>query len=203
MARKLTNKMKGLLTLLTDKIMLHGYMCGAENNRNWLTQAYYDHNPAAEQIQGTLDRIGKAKYYKSPHVDEDKHEFFKPVYLGPDLYDHNIRFEWRELIGRGEADDEIAECLKGCYLQDKAGRWHPPCDTGMWIGLYHPNKQPIQERVHGRWLRKGDNPHWRPKYHYTRDEVIEALQIMCREFNWEFEDSGHTETMILRHHADE
>jgi len=37
-----------------------------------------------------------------------------------------------------------------------------------------------------------------PVRNYIRQDVIEALQIMCETFNWEFQDGGQTETIFFR-----
>lgn len=193
---ELSERTKGLLTLLCDKITSHGYMMGAHRNRNWITQKYYDHAPDHERMQGTLDRIGKVTYHKSFLVDEKKHDLFKPCYLGPDLYKHNIRCHWREPFGEGWGS-EPSDCLKSTMTQDSLGRWHMPCDLGIWITLWHPSEQSFQERIYDCWdLHPG--PDWRPRYHYTDVEVKEALQIMASTFNWAYEEGSNMETIIFR-----
>lgn len=172
-------------------------MMGAHHNSNWLTTPTYEHSPDSLRMQGTLDRIARVEYYQSFHVDDLKHDFMNhPCYLGPELYDHLIRCYWKELFGKGYGTDP-PECLKSMMKLDAAGRYHMPCDEGIWISVWHPNKQESQEKVGGCWdLHPA--PHWRPTYNYVKEEVIEALQIMSETFNWEFRDAGKTETMILR-----
>lgn len=182
---------KALLTLITDKIINHGLMIGAHRNENWLTNYCYD-DSNVKKMQGTLDRIGKVVYFKSPHVDEKNWTWENSCYLGDDLYDHSIRCYWRELFGHGD-DERITDC----QLQDKVGKWHMKCDEGIWITLWHPTKQEFQEKIYDCWDLK-DQPHWRPIYNYTKDEVVDALKIIAKTFNWKFEDGGETSTIITR-----
>ena len=78
-----------------------------------------------------------------------------------------------------------------------------PCDLAFHVSLYHPNSQngygvgEGQEAIGGCWLMKRPYPRWRPTYHYTDIEVIEALQIMCKTFDWEFADNGESQYMIF------
>jgi len=192
-----TDRQKSLLTLLTDKINRHGLMMGAHHNKNWINTPTYEHSSDFPRMQGTLDRIARVEYYQSFHVDEEKHcAFTNPCYLGSDLYNHSIRCYWKEPFGEGYGTDP-SECLISSMTQDEKGRWHMPCDLGIWISVWHPNKQKFQEALYGCWdLHPA--PHWRPIYNYTKEEVIEALQIMCETFNWEFKDAGKTETLIFR-----
>jgi len=199
--QNLTERQKQLLTLLVDKINNHGYMMGAHLDKNWLTHPTYE--SGGFMMQGTLDRIGRVEYHQSFHIDEENYDFLNPRRLGPDLYDHSMRFYWRELFGKGYGKNP-AKCLLSSMTQDKAGRWHMPVDDGIWISLWHPNMQnpdtfPDQERVDGCWNFKDapKYPHWRPVYHFTREEVIEALRIMCETFDWQFKDCGQTEPMII------
>lgn len=199
--RELTERQRGLLTLLTDRIIRDGMSMDVHHNENWLTNATYIDSDI-QRFQGVLDRIGKIEYHKAPMVDDEKHDYFNPCYLGDEFYGHTIRVSWLELYGKG--DEEIAECLRGMYLQDKAGRWHAPCDTGMWVSLYHPTEQRRFDNVSDCWnMTNDDRPYWRPVYNYTDVEVIEALKIMCETFGWEFEVGEDMTTMILRHSEDE
>lgn len=189
---KRTEELRPLLTLIVDNINLHGHMMGASRNKNWHTNERYDFSALGYEsknykMQGTLDRITKVEYHKCHHTDGKKGDWNPPI-LGEDIFDHQIRFEWKELFGMGTPDAELADCLKdGCYLQDSVGNWHPPCDTGIWIVLWHPRSQKLQERVSGYW-NKHEPPHWRPEYHYTEKEVEDALKIMCHEFDWKYEN---------------
>lgn len=194
---ELTERQKGLLTLLCDKIVDHGQMMGAHRSRNWHTKHYYDHAPEVERMQGTLDRIEKVTYHKSFLVDDKKHDMFKPCYLGPDLYKHNVRCHWKEPFGMG--DPNPSDILKSMMTQDKVGNWHMPCDLGIWITLWHPSEQAFQERIHDCWDLKGGGPDWRPRYNYTDVEVKEALQIMAQTFGWGYEEGTNMETIIFRH----
>ncbi len=189
----LTDRQRGLLTLITDKVVQTGTSMGANSNRNWHTQKYYKDylGEQSAKMQGVLDRIGKVIYHRCFHTVDAR--FSTPLdqvkYIGEDVYDHSMRFEWCELIGKGTPDSEMSEIGKMCNLQDAVGNWHYPCDTGMWITLWHPSSQSFQETVCGAWLIKG-RPYWRPRYHYTDIEVKEALKIMCEAFNWEFAETG-------------
>lgn len=213
--QELTERQKGLLTLLSDKMNSHGYMMGAHRNSNWHTQAYYERTPGAEQMQGTLDRIGKIEYHRTFHTDYHKPKegsWFGHERVGPEFYDHSIRCEWKEWFGKGwgpnppesmlehtfTAEDGKEYHMPSSLTKDKAGNWHSPCDSGFWLCLYHPSKQngdgcgEGQEAIGGCWLRR-PYPRWRPTYHYTDAEVIEALKIMCEAFGWEFEQKDDSE----------
>lgn len=184
-------KHRPLLTLLTDKINEWGYMMGAHRNRNWRNNTTYDTpylDTPVERVQGTFDRIGSVEYHRSFHT-KDSRDWFNPTYMGEDLYDHHIRLVWKELFGPGQAD--TPDILKNSMKQDSAGNWHYPCDEAMIISLWHPSQQSFQEKVHGCWL-KHPSPHWRPIYNYTREDVVAALKIMCKEFDWEFKDTSRS-----------
>jgi hypothetical protein len=204
----LSDRQRGLLTLICDKINMHGYMIGAHRNRNWCTQQYYKSIPESEQMQGTLDRIGKIEYSRCFHIDESKpieptleNIFSSHERKGPEFYDHSIHCVWREPFGEGYGK-EPSECLLSSMTQDKAGNWHMPCDLAFWVTLWHPSSQngnecgEGQEAIGGCWLKR-PAPRWRPTYHYTDLEVIEALKIMCAEFDWEFEHTGDSGYMIM------
>jgi hypothetical protein len=188
--KKLTKRQKEILTHLHEKIVHSGMVAGAHRNCNWHTNENYE-NSDVQRMKGVLDRIGKVTYHKSPHVHWEKGQRgMNTNYIGGDFYDHCILCHWRELIGMGS---EKPVCSVGGEFQiekqDVKGRWHFPCDEGMWVRLWHPKNQPLQERVHECW-ELIDGPHWRPTYKYSDEEVIDALRIMSETFNWEFEVGG-------------
>lgn len=200
--------MKGLLTLICDKTEKYGYMCGAHHNSEWCAQQYYKHSPESEQMQGVFDRIGKVEYWRSYHIDETKpvsptleNCFSSHERLGPEFFDHTIHYVWREPKGKGYGPNP-PECLLSSMTQDKKGNWHMPCDLAFYVTLWHPRSQngdecgEGQEAIGGCWLKR-PYPRWRPTYHYTPEEVIEALQIMCEAFDWEFEDKGESQHYIM------
>lgn len=192
MEKRRTEELRPLLTLIVEKINMWGYLMGAHRNKNWHTNKHYDHAPKSNtyRMQGTLDRIAKVEYHIVHHTDNTQiiphAEICNRPILGPDIYDHSITLHWKELFGMGTPDDELAESLKTIYLQDSVGSWHAPCDQTLSIFLYHPSKQKTNERVMGCWD-KLPGPRWRPEYNYTEKEVEEALKIMCKEFDWEYE----------------
>lgn len=186
-------KLRPLLTLITDKINRRGLMMGAQDNRNWATNTYYSDN-ATRRIQGVLDRIGKVIYHRCFHIAENDFSM-NPKRLGPDLYDHMIHCDWREPFGTGYGPNP-PECLVSSMTKDKAGNWHMPCDLGIWISLWHPRSQPRQEAVSGCWNMK-KSPWWRPQYDYTDVEVKESLQIMCEMFDWEYEEQSDSTYMLI------
>ena len=187
---QLSEREKSLLTLLCDKINNYGYMIGAHRNSNWHTNTFYN-NSKIQRMQGTIDRIGKVTYHKSPHVTHNT--FIRET--GLDFYDHNIRCHWREFFGMG--DPNPSDILKSCMEQDKTGNWHFPCDEGIWISLWHPNQQSLQEKIGGHWNNKEHGPDWRPRYDYKDFEVINALKIMAEEFDWEFEIGSDMTTISI------
>jgi hypothetical protein len=197
--------MKGLLTLICDKTNSHGYMKGAHHNENWVTQSHYD--SGGERMQGTLDRIGKVEYWRTFHINEKvpkKGGGFTIGHerLGPSFFDHSLHFVWREPFGKGWGPNP-PEIMLDSLIKDKVGNYHSPCDLAFNVTLWHPWSQnglecgEGQEAIGGCWLMARPYPRWRPTYHYTSEEVIEALKIMCKTFNWEFEDKGEGEYMIM------
>ncbi len=208
----LTDRQRGLLTLLLEKMNWHGEMMGATENRNWVSQVYYEHSPESEHPQGTLDRIGKVTYSRCFHADESPTSIFPREHLDTDPFDHSIRLEWRELFGKGWGPNPPESMLKPhcLLLQDKVGNWHSQKDLGFCVHLWHPSSQVGgigggSECVHGKWLRPRGKlaPHWRPVYDYTSDEVKGALKIMAGEFGWEYGEAGDGGWMILRHAEEE
>jgi hypothetical protein len=221
---RLSKRQKGLLTLICDKMNMRGYSMGAHYNSNWCTQQYYENVPGQERLQGTLDRIGKIEYSRCFHIHRDQFEedpkglfgWLRHKRLGPELYDHSIHCVWREPFGKGWGpnppesmmEKEMTDVngkpyiMPSCLTKDKAGNWHMPCDLAFWVTLWHPHSQngdkcgEGQEAIVGCW-RIHPAPHWRPTYHYTDVEVIEALQVMCRTFDWEFERKSDSEYMIM------
>lgn len=182
---ELTERQRVLLTLLVDHINYSGESMGAGNDNNWRNNPTYS-------MQGVLDRIGKVIYARSMHPDPTSRSMFPPD-LGDEFYDHQIRCEWRELFGPGREGNKWDTDPK---LQDSAGKWHSPCDTGMWVTLYHPSKQPTHEIVCGYWNGR-KKIHWRPMYEFSDVEVVEALQIMSHEFNWKFERDSDSRSMFM------
>ncbi len=61
-----------------------------------------------------------------------------------------------------------------------------PCDLWFWITLWHPSSQDFQEGLAEYWDHK-KRVNWRPKYHYTEEDVEAALKIMVDTFGWEYE----------------
>lgn len=206
------------MTLICDKMNNHGYMAGAHHNSEWVTQAYYKSIPEAEQMQGTLDRIGKIEYHRCFHIDHNKpatptldNLFRTHERKGESFYDHSIHCVWREPKGKGWGPnppecmmERTVKCNDGkeflvpsCLTKDKAGNWHSPCDLAFWVKLYHPDSQKEGlDAIGGCWL-KHPHPQWRPIYNYTDAEVVQALQIMCAQFDWEFEHKSDSEYMII------
>lgn len=197
-----TEELRPLLSLIVDKINLHGYMMGAHKNRNWHTNSCYEFPPEMNyksttlKMQGTLDRIGKIEYHICHHTDGKKGDWNPPI-LGEDIFDHLIRCEWKELFGMGQTEEEVSDILKSTMLKDTVGNYHFPCDQSMTVMLYHPSSQAFQEKVAGYWDNLSDCPWWRPEYHYTEDEVDAALQIMCKTFNWEYEKKPSSRWMKM------
>jgi hypothetical protein len=158
----LNNRQKEILTLITNKIEREGLRLGAHLSKNWLTNDTY--------IQSIFERINKVIYIQCFDTDSDI------------IYNYLISFNWKELIGPG------SEEYYSYKIQDKKGKWHSPCDRGFYIWLWHPSRQSLHEAIITWVIRP--SPYWMPEYNYEREEVIEALKIMAKTFNWEFKDIG-------------
>jgi len=189
---KLKKRQQVIITHITDQINRWGLSCGAHRNRNWTTQSFYDGYPevplqdgvfVGDRMQGTLDRIKAIRYHQCFHTAIGAPFDFNLPILGRDLYDHSIHVVWKEPIGKGYGPNP-PECLKSSMTVDGAGNWHMPCDLGMSVQLWHPTKQKFQEGLFGSWNK--DVHGWTPKYHYQKDEVVEALQIICSTLDYEF-----------------
>src|SRR4051812_19076800 len=97
---ELTEKQRTIMTMIIDRLTTYGYLINMTESDRWCTNVKYTHSDGWRN-QGPLDRIGKLRYTKSRHIDEEKHNFMNPCYLGEDLYDHAIWFDWKEPIGKG------------------------------------------------------------------------------------------------------
>lgn len=149
-----SNRMKGLLTLIAEKIDYAGMVAGAHLNENWATNIQKVDMP--EKKQFVFDRIKQLKYSQSFH---DQHTG-QPLDEGK--FNHVIEVYWKEPMLN--SNDEMIKAI-----------------------LYHPQYQSTYEKVCG--IELVPRPYWRPLYNYKKDEIVEALKVMCEQFELEFKDS--------------
>ncbi len=178
-----TERLKPILTLITDKVIKHGRMMDAHRANMWhSTKDKEDY-----KMTGIFERIAKVSYHKCFHTKYEKKCSFDPPILGEDLYDHTMRFFWKEPFGHGHAPEtDFAKVCKDSMTQGPSGNWYMPCDLWFWITLWHPSQQDFQEGLAEYWNYK-ERVNWRPKYHYTEEDVEAALKIMVDTFGWEYE----------------
>lgn len=147
-----SNRMKGLLTLIAEKINHAGLAVGAHLHKNWATNIS---TPDGLDIrQYVFDRIKQLKYSQGLQDESG-------VPFEEGKFSHVIEAYWKE----------------------------PMLNTNLEMVkaiLYHPQYQSIKERVQG--TKKFSPPYWRPLYNYKKDEVVEALKLMSKKFEFEFKE---------------
>lgn len=172
-SKKLTNREKGLLTLLVEKINYVGLELGAHLNENWTTNITLD---GELQEQGVLDRIGKVEYTRYPSITKNNQD------------SHSINFIWKEPFGQG-LDCVPNDQYASMYVQNSLGKYHHIKYTELMIKLYSQEQQSVFECVRN----KKRVCNWRPTYDYDGVEISSALKLMAKTFDWQFTETAPKE----------